>query len=146
MLRPDPVYSSSNPQSPERALFLAVLVQALSDATSPTDSVYRQHARLFLEGEAVALVAGLAGIPPELLPVLRDWRTWRPPGKPAPPNRPRRQRRPGPVMLEAAGIALSIADWARRTGLNPETVYARLYRGWTPAQALGIEPPPARTR
>lgn len=72
-LRPEPSYSTSTPQCPERALFLAVLLQALLDASSGTDSIHRQHARLFLASAQLERVADLAEIPPDHVPILRDW-------------------------------------------------------------------------
>lgn len=79
MLQPELYFSSDSPQSPERVLFLATILQALGDAGAPVDSIYRRHARMFLEGEAVAVVASLADIPPEWLPRLRNWQSWRSP-------------------------------------------------------------------
>jgi hypothetical protein len=44
------------------------------------------------------------------------------------------------TVLEYDGRQMSIADWARETGINPKTISARLRRGWTVADSLsGVE-------
>jgi hypothetical protein len=40
------------------------------------------------------------------------------------------------TVLEFKGKQLTIADWARKTGINPKTISARLRRGWSVADAL----------
>lgn len=40
------------------------------------------------------------------------------------------------TVLAYRGLQLTIADWARRTGLNPKTISSRIRRGWTVADAL----------
>jgi hypothetical protein len=40
------------------------------------------------------------------------------------------------TVLQFRGRQLTIADWARKTGLNPKTISSRIRRGWTVADAL----------
>lgn len=40
------------------------------------------------------------------------------------------------------GETLLRIEWSERTGINHSTIRARLRKGWTPEQAVGIEPPP----
>jgi hypothetical protein len=40
------------------------------------------------------------------------------------------------TVLEYDGRQMSIADWARETGINPKTISARLRRGWTVGDSL----------
>lgn len=47
-------------------------------------------------------------------------------------------------LLHHDGIQLSIAQWAARKNLRPYTLYSRLRRGWSPAEA--IETPPGQPR
>lgn len=39
-------------------------------------------------------------------------------------------------IVEHEGDALTVAQWARRTGIPAGTIYRRLYRGWSVADAL----------
>jgi hypothetical protein len=39
-------------------------------------------------------------------------------------------------MLTAFGETLCVAEWARRYGLNPDRVHARLQRGWAVERAI----------
>jgi hypothetical protein len=48
------------------------------------------------------------------------------------------------TVLEYDGRQMSIADWARETGINPKTISARLRRGWSVADSLsGVDDRPA---
>ena len=38
--------------------------------------------------------------------------------------------------LTAAGLTMTMHDWAMACGLKPDTLYNRLSRGWTPEEAL----------
>ena len=42
-------------------------------------------------------------------------------------------------MIEYNGTVLNIKDWAKRTGLNRNTISTRLNKGWTAGEALGYE-------
>lgn len=42
-----------------------------------------------------------------------------------------------PRLLENNGLRLSVSEWARRTGLHPNTITSRLRLGWSVADALG---------
>ena len=47
------------------------------------------------------------------------------------------------VRLKFNGLAMSIAEWADRNGLNYETLFARISRGWSIDRALST---PATSR
>ncbi len=38
--------------------------------------------------------------------------------------------------IEHGGESLTLAEWARRTGINQSTIWLRLRAGWTPERAL----------
>jgi len=40
------------------------------------------------------------------------------------------------VLITIGDEAMCVADWAERTGLNPQTIYSRLNAGWVPAAAV----------
>ena len=42
--------------------------------------------------------------------------------------------------LDYAGKSLSLRDWARETGVAQNTIYFRLYRGWSVERALTERP------
>jgi hypothetical protein len=44
------------------------------------------------------------------------------------------------VLIEANGKALTLTDWVRHLGLSKSTVNKRLARGWSPKEALNLEP------
>lgn len=47
------------------------------------------------------------------------------------------------VFLTYGDRTMPISDWARAVGMPPKTVYMRFMKyGWSPGQALGLEPPP----
>jgi hypothetical protein len=48
------------------------------------------------------------------------------------------------MELTHEGKTLTVANWSRLRGLNPETVRVRKKRGWSDAQCLGFADPPPR--
>lgn len=44
------------------------------------------------------------------------------------------------VYMSVRGESKPLAEWSRAFGLPPKTVYMRLRYGWSPEQALGIDP------
>lgn len=42
--------------------------------------------------------------------------------------------------FEWRGVQRNMSEWIYELGLNRNTVWARIYRGWPTAQALGLEP------
>jgi len=40
-------------------------------------------------------------------------------------------------FIEANGKRLTVAQWARETGLSENCIHGRLRRGWSPARAVG---------
>lgn len=45
-----------------------------------------------------------------------------------------------PKMLTIKGQTLSLDQWVEKTGIKKMTIFNRLVRGWTPAQAVELEP------
>jgi DNA-binding CsgD family transcriptional regulator len=46
-------------------------------------------------------------------------------------------------MIEAGGTLQSIEEWASHAGVPEKTIRSRRKRGWSDAQAVGLEPPPS---
>lgn len=46
------------------------------------------------------------------------------------------------VYLTANGETLIMAEWERKLGIDHQTIRSRLSKGWTDAQALGVDLPP----
>ena len=42
-------------------------------------------------------------------------------------------------LISALGVTLSVSEWAERTGVNRQTIYDRLRRGWPEAMAVGMD-------
>lgn len=137
MLAPELVYSSiaKRPECPERLLFVTLIATPLHDAQS-RNPVHRHYARLFLQGDGVAIAADLAGIDRDLVDILRNWTTPAPAPKPTKPSKAH--------YIQVNGAPVRVVAVARQHGVKPGTVVARLARGWTPRQALELEPPPPR--
>lgn len=57
-----------------------------------------------------------------------------------------RERRPINVRHEHDGHALTVGEWARRTGLKEHTIRRRLRDGWSIEQAIGYPPMPPNGR
>lgn len=55
---------------------------------------------------------------------------------------PRARRSNGLAVLTIDGVSLTPAEWARRSGVSPKTLYRRLYRGWPLAEAATTPPLP----
>lgn len=45
-----------------------------------------------------------------------------------------------PRMLTINGKTLSLDQWVAKTGIKKTTIFNRLVRNWTPAQAVELEP------
>lgn len=61
---------------------------------------------------------------------------------------PRRQanNRRSSVFVEHEGESLTYAQWARRIGINEQTIRARIEAGWSPKDALSVKPLPWGSR
>lgn len=46
------------------------------------------------------------------------------------------------TLIFHAGETLTVAEWARRSGIDKETVYSRLRQGWNPVTAITAPPGP----
>ena len=45
-------------------------------------------------------------------------------------------------IVEFAGVSMTVADWARKLGIDPSTIRYRLKKGWSVSQALSTKPNP----
>lgn len=89
------------------------------------------------ESHTAAEWSGITGIP---LPVLRDrlargWDVSR-----ALTQAPGDVRRPKGSLIAAHGRSMSVAEWSALTGVDPNTIRARMRRGWCPDRAVGPKP------
>lgn len=55
------------------------------------------------------------------------------------PQRDQPKNRRNSIFVTISDKTMCLKDWARFYELKPSSVYARIHRGWTPEQALGIE-------
>jgi hypothetical protein len=53
------------------------------------------------------------------------------------------QNRRSNHLIEFQGETLALVEWSRRTGINPDTIYCRIERGWSVERALTT---PARAK
>jgi hypothetical protein len=144
--------SADSPGPPEAALWGAVLWQAWADLQHPNARI-RQDAEVFFAGPDVDRIAALALLEAEAIALIREaaWQraTGHHPSVSKFARKPTRayQRRAHYVVrhLEFEGETQPLQEWCRRLRLKPMTVYVRLHRGWTVAEALTgrREAPPA---
>lgn len=162
---------ADNEHNPQRALWQAVLAQAVEDAiygaSLSAASKTRQHriaatkaARAWLTTPSrdLAEVCHLAGLEPQAVmehmrkqiaqaPTPEELVSRRKPPKPKPAPKPPKQRAPTHYTL--GDETLTVEQWAERAGIAPATIQSRLSKGWPLAKALtsrrGQHLSPART-
>ena len=132
-----------SPSLPETALWCAVLWRAWEDLQHPNGRI-RRDAGAFFASPDFDRIAALAQFDPGVIALLREaarqWAT----GQEKPVSKFSRkptqtyQRRSQYLvrLLEYQGEVRPLQDWCKRLSLNPITVYVRLHRGWTVAEAL----------
>ncbi|HYQ91606.1 MAG TPA: hypothetical protein VES89_05905, partial [Candidatus Competibacteraceae bacterium] len=125
------------------ALWCAVLWQAWQDLQHPNAHI-RQDAEAFFAGSDFDRLAALTPLEPETIALIRETAQRRATGGGAPvskfsrkPTRTYQRRSHYRVRhLEFQGEVRPLREWCRRLRLKPMTVYVRLHRGWTVAEAL----------
>jgi len=132
-----------SPGAPEAALWCAVLWRAWEDLAHPNARI-RRDAHAFFAGPGFDQIAALTQLKAEAIALIREtarqWAT----GHEAPVSKFSRkpthayQRRSHYLVrhLEYQGEVRPLQEWCRRLRLKPITVYVRLHRGWTVAEAL----------
>ena len=132
-----------SPGLPETALWCAVLWRAWEDLQHPNARI-RRDAGAFFASPDFDRIAALAQLDTGVIAVLRAAAQQRVAGDDAPVSRFSRKpihtyQRRSPYLvrlLEYQGEVRPLQDWCRRLSLKPITVYVRLHRGWTVAEAL----------
>jgi hypothetical protein len=132
-----------SPGVPEVALWCAVLWRAWEDLQHPNSRV-RQDAYAFFAGRDFDRIASWALLDPGTTTVIRDAARQQATGNDSlvskfsrKPIHPYRRRSQYLVrLLEYQGEVRPLQEWCKRLSLNPMTVYVRLHRGWTVAEAL----------
>ena len=132
-----------SPGVPEAALWCAVLWRAWEDLQHPNARL-RRDAETFFAGPGFDRIAALAQVDVEAIALIRETARRRATGHSAPvsnfaskPTHTYQRRAPYLVRhLEYQGEVRPLQDWCRRLRLKPITVYVRLHRGWTVAEAL----------
>lgn len=132
-----------SPGTPETALWCAVLWRAWEDLQHPNARI-REDAEAFFAGPGFDRIAALTPLKAEAVALIRETARQRATGHEAPVSKfskkPTRtyQRRSHYLVrhLEYQGEVRPLQDWCRRLRLKPMTVYVRLHRGWTVAEAL----------
>jgi hypothetical protein len=128
---------------PESALWCAVLWRAWEDLQHHNGRI-KQDACAFFAGRNFDRVASLALLNAGIAAIIREAAQQRAAGEETPVSRFSRkpihtyQRRSQYLirLLEHQGEVRPLQEWCKRLGLNPITVYVRLHRGWTVAEAL----------
>ena len=132
-----------NPGPPEAALWCAVLWRAWDDLPHPNARI-RQDAEAFFAGPGLDRIAVSAQLDAGAIALIREAARQRATGHDSPVSKfskkPTRtyQRRSHYLVrhLEFQGEVRPLQEWCRRLRLQPMTVYVRLHRGWTVAEAL----------
>ena len=132
-----------SPGAPEAALWCAVLERAWEDLQHPNARI-RRDAEPFFAGPGFDQITALARLEVEVIALLRETARQRATGHESPVSKfarkPTRtyQRRAHYLVrdLEYQGEVRPLQEWCRRLRLKPMTVYVRLHRGWTVAEAL----------
>lgn len=139
------------PETPEsrRALWRAVIDQAVKDATTRSnavaDQVAKRQARAWLTHRSDDLneVCALADLEPDAVRAsaaaaiaAADIRLAA--GKRRAPKADLAPQKPKRVLkrIELDGLNLTIGEWSLRTGLDPSTLSSRLAKGWLPDRIL----------
>ena len=132
-----------SPGAPETALWCAVLWRAWEDLQHPNAHL-RRDADAFFASPDFDRIAVLAQLDADTIALIRETARQRTGGHDAPVSKFARkplhtyQRRSHYLLrhLEYEGEVRPLQDWCRRLRLKPTTVYVRLHRGWTVAEAL----------
>jgi hypothetical protein len=84
------------------------------------------------------------GIPPAALYRRHDygWTSAQMLGFEPRPDPRKGKRPPAERLLTHEGLIMSLSAWARRGGLTPAMIHARLRKGWSVAEAVGTAPLP----
>jgi hypothetical protein len=132
-----------SPGLPEAALWCAVLWRAWEDVQHPNARI-RRDAEAFFASPDFDRIAVLAQLDTDAIALLRDTARQRAAGHDTPVSKFSRkplhtsQRRSHYLVrhLEYQGEVRPLQEWCRRLRLKPMTVYVRLHRGWSVAEAL----------
>ena len=132
-----------SPGAPEVALWCAVLWRAWDDLQHPNARI-RRDAEAFFASPGFDRIAALTRLEGEAIALIRETARQRATGNHPPVSKfsrkPTRayQRRSHYLVrhLEFQGEVRPLQEWCRRLRLKPITVYVRLHRGWTVAEAL----------
>ena len=132
-----------SPGPPEVALWCAVLWRAWDDLQHPNARL-RRDAEAFFAGLDFDRIAALAHLDADTIALIRETARRQATGRGTAVSKfakkPTRtyQRRAHYLVrhLEFQGEVRPLQEWCRRLRLNPITVYVRLHRGWTVAEAL----------
>lgn len=133
----------------ERALWLSVIAQALTDATCDlslyksvsTYSRAEQDKRMALAwlrsgNDHFRYVCSLAGVEPyDVLRLVSQMIASKeqPPARPKPTSEARRERN---KLYEFDGKRMSLKQWSEHVGISHQTLYSRLHMGWGIERAL----------
>ena len=111
-----------NNSHPYQKLWAAVLHQALDDLRNARlGPKLRTSAWTFIQSDFCRVTCELAG-QPELLPVLRKVK---PPDLSKPPPPPQKR------CIAHDGTIHTVKELAETTGIPAQTIYQRLWRGWS---------------
>ena len=132
-----------SPGAPEAALWCAVLWRAWDDLQHPNARI-RRDAHAFFAGPDFDRIAALTPLQAEAIALIRETARQQATGHSAPVSKFSRkpthayQRRSHYLVrhLEYQGEVRPLQEWCRRLRLKPMTVYVRLHRGWSVAEAL----------
>jgi len=69
-----------------------------------------------------------------------------PPTHHIPPPKPSRPRKPKGQQVTYLGRSQNLRAWSEAVGVSPNRICMRLRWGWSPGQALGLEPPPMKPK
>jgi hypothetical protein len=125
---------------PARVLWFAVVLRAIADATEPTVAGEHLHAEHRLQAqqwlttpnEDFDAVCALAGCEPDQVRAYAKQRI----ANASPLTNPRTRKKIGKQYYELNGRVLSLKEWARLTGIKPNTIRNRLQNGWTMEHAV----------
>ena len=132
-----------SPGAPEAALWCAVLWRAWEDLLHLKARI-RRDAHAFFAGPDFDRIAALTPLKAEAIALIRETARQQATGHSAPVSNFSRkpthayQRRSHYLVrhLEYQGEVRPLQEWCRRLRLKPMTVYVRLHRGWSVAEAL----------
>ena len=132
-----------SPDTPEAALWCAVLWRAWEDLAHPKARI-RRDAEAFFAGPGFDRIAALTRLECEAIARIRETARRRAMGHEAPvskfsrkPTRAYQRHSHYQVChLEFQGEVRPLQEWCRRLRVKPITVYVRLHLGWPVAESL----------